>query len=153
MNVYTAMHKTPPKQQTRVEAPPNRRTAMATSYDILVVDDEVEIAEFIADILRDEGYTVRILHDGASALLAIFQASPGLVILDIAMPAMMGDELLRYLRRNGFHDLPIIIMTAGVHPHVFLAQGATDVLAKPFDVDVLLDKVAHYLPSPHSEEQ
>ena len=114
--------------------------------DILVVDDEVPITEFIAAVLQEEGYAVRIVHDGASALLQIIERPPCLVLLDIAMPVMVGDELLRYLRRKGFADLPVIIMTAGLHPEVYLSQGANDVLPKPFDMEVLLDKVARYMP-------
>ena len=114
--------------------------------DILVVDDEVPIAEFIAAVLEEEGYPVRIVHDGASALLQIIERPPCLVLLDVAMPVMVGDELLRYLRRKGFADLPVIIMTAGLHPEIYLSQGANDVLPKPFDMEVLLDKVARYMP-------
>jgi len=114
--------------------------------DILVVDDEMPIAQFIASVLQEEGYGVRIAHDGASALLEIIARPPCLVLLDIAMPVMVGDELLRYLRRKGYQDLPIIIMTAGLTPETYLAQGATDVLPKPFDMQLLLDKVARYMP-------
>ena len=114
--------------------------------DILVVDDEVPIAEFIAAALQEEGYPVRTAHDGASALLEIIERPPRLVLLDIAMPVMVGDELLRYLRRKGFAHLPVIVMTAGLHPEIYLSQGANDVLPKPFDMEVLLDKVARYMP-------
>jgi DNA-binding response OmpR family regulator len=71
---------------------------------------------------------------------------PGLVLLDVAMPVMLGSDLLVYLRRHGFSDLPIIIMTAGLSPLVYLTQGATEVLPKPFDVNTVVEKVAHYLP-------
>jgi len=114
--------------------------------DILVVDDEVPIAQFIATALEDEGYPVRMAHDGASALLEIIARPPCLVLLDIAMPVMVGDELLRYLRQKGFADLPVIIMTAGLHPEIYLSQGANEVLPKPFDMEMLLDKVARYVP-------
>jgi CheY-like chemotaxis protein len=114
--------------------------------DILVVDDEVPITQFIAAALEEEGYSVRIAHDGASALLAIIERPPCLVLLDVAMPVMVGDELLRYLRRKGFADLPVIIMTASLRPEIYLSQGANEVLPKPFDMEVLLDKVARYMP-------
>jgi DNA-binding response OmpR family regulator len=120
---------------------------MQTSNDILIVDDEVPIAQMLADMLRDEGYKVRVVHDGASALLQVVARRPGLLLLDVALPVMMGSDLLSYLRHNGFADLPIIMMTAGLSPGVYLNQGATEVLPKPFDVNVLLDKVALYLPN------
>src|SRR5438034_771534 len=59
---------------------------------------------------------------------------------------MRGSDLLVYLRRHGFEKLPIIIMTAGLSPLVYLAQGATEVLPKPFDVNMVVDKVAQHLP-------
>lgn len=119
---------------------------MQQSNDILIVDDEVPIAQMIATALQEEGYPVRVAHDGASALLEIIARPPCLVLLDIAMPVMVGDELLRYLRRNGFADLPVIVMTAGLHPNIYITQGASDVLPKPFDMEVLFEKVARYMP-------
>ncbi len=119
---------------------------MQVSNEILIVDDEAPIAELLADVLRDEGYSIRVARDGASALLEIIKRPPGLVLLDVAMPVMLGSDLLVYLRRHGFSELPIIIMTAGLSPLVYLTQGATEVLPKPFDVNVVVEKVAHYLP-------
>jgi DNA-binding response OmpR family regulator len=123
---------------------------MQTSNDILIVDDEAPIAELLADVLQDEGYNVRVARDGASALLEIIKRPPGLVLLDVAMPVMLGSDLLVYLRRHGFSDLPIIIMTAGLSPLLYLTQGATEVLPKPFDVNVVVEKVAQYLPQGRS---
>jgi CheY-like chemotaxis protein len=113
---------------------------------ILVVDDEVAIASLVADTLEEEGYQVQIFHDGASALLEIVHDPPDLVLLDIAMPVMVGDELLRYLRQHGYPDLPVIIMTAGLHPEQYLAQGASAVLPKPFDLEKMVDIVQRHLP-------
>ena len=122
---------------------------MQTNNEILIVDDEAPIAQLLADVLQDEGYTIRVARDGASALLEIIKQPPGLVLLDVAMPVMLGSDLLIYLRRHGFSDLPIIIMTAGLSPLVYLAQGATEVLPKPFDVNQVVEKVAQYLPLEH----
>ena len=119
---------------------------MQPSNEVLIVDDEAPIAELLSDILQDEGYTIRIAHDGASALLEITKRPPGLVLLDVAMPVMLGSDLLVYLRRHGFSDLPIIIMTAGLSPLVYLVQGATEVIPKPFDINLVVEKVAQYLP-------
>jgi DNA-binding response OmpR family regulator len=123
---------------------------MQTSNEILIVDDEAPIAQLLADVLDDEGYAVRMARDGATALIEILKRPPGLVLLDVAMPVMLGSDLLVYLRRHGFEHLPIIIMTAGLSPMVYLAQGATEVLPKPFDVDLVVEKVARYLPLEHN---
>ena len=64
----------------------------------MVADDEISITSFIVDALTDEGYRVRVFHDGASALLAIQADLPALVLLDHAMLAMTGMELLIQLR-------------------------------------------------------
>ncbi len=125
---------------------------MVTEVDVLIVDDEPPIAEFIADVLEEEGYRVRVLHDGAAALLEIMRRRPGLVILDVAMPVMMGDELLRYLRRHGYGDLPIVIMTAGMNPQSYLAYGAAAVLPKPFDVQSLLTVVERHFASARANQ-
>jgi two-component system nitrogen regulation response regulator NtrX len=118
----------------------------APTQRILVVDDEAPIAGLIADMLEDEGYSVRIHHDGASALIDILKDPPALLILDIAMPVMVGDELLRYLRRHGYEHLPVVVMTAGLRPDQYLAQGANVVIAKPFDLLEMLAAVQRYLP-------
>ena len=119
---------------------------MQTSNEVLIVDDEAPIAELLSDVLQDEGYNIRIARDGASALLEIIRRPPGLVLLDVAMPVMLGSDLLVYLRQHGFSDLPIIIMTAGLSPLVYLVQGATEVIPKPFDINLVVEKVAQYLP-------
>jgi DNA-binding response OmpR family regulator len=120
--------------------------------EIVIVDDEAPIAQLLADVLQDEGYTIRIARDGATALLEIMKHAPGLVLLDVAMPVMLGSDLLVYLRQHGFSDLPIIIMTAGLSPLVYLSQGATEVLPKPFDVNQVVERVSHYLPLERGRE-
>lgn len=132
------------ERHTTIQSPSAQH--MQASNDILIVDDEAPIAELLADVLEDEGYSIRVARDGASALLEIMKRPPGLVLLDVAMPVMLGSDLLVYLRRHGFEHLPIIIMTAGLSPLVYLSQGATEVLPKPFDVNVVVEKVAQYLP-------
>src|SRR5579859_827300 len=118
---------------------------MSAAYTILVVDDEQLITDVVTEVLTDEGYTVRVVHDGASALLSIRTEPPDLVILDVAMPVMTGEELLHTLRTGGYGRLPIIISTAGLHPERFLTEGANAILHKPFDLDQLLATVARVL--------
>lgn len=146
MNImsYVALY---PQTERRLSMQPVALVnTMQTNNEILIVDDEAPIAELLSDVLQDEGYSIRIARDGASALLEIIRRPPGLVLLDVAMPVMLGSDLLVYLRRHGFSDLPIIIMTAGLSPLLYLAQGATEVIPKPFDVNLVVEKVAQYLP-------
>jgi DNA-binding response OmpR family regulator len=115
--------------------------AMSDARDVLVVDDDVAIAALVADCLSDEGYTVRIAYTGTGALDAIHTHTPDLVLLDIMMPEMTGDALLAYLRAHGFADLPIIMMSAASHLSRFSLTGATAQLAKPFNIEELIDCV------------
>jgi CheY-like chemotaxis protein len=141
---YVALYSQPERRLSHQPVAPVKH--MHASNEILIVDDEAPIAELLADVLQDEGYSIRVARDGASALLEIIKRPPALILLDVAMPVMLGSDLLIYLRQHGFSDLPIIIMTAGLSPLVYLTQGATEVLPKPFDVNVVVEKVAHYLP-------
>ena len=100
-------------------------------------------------VVDENGSTIRLVRgDSASALVEITNHPPALVLLDIAMPVMIGDELLRHLRGNGFEELPVIVMTAGLHPERYRLAGADEVLPKPFDIDALIAAVKRYL-SPH----
>jgi DNA-binding response OmpR family regulator len=144
---YVALYPQADFRSSKVAVVPGN--IMQASNEILIVDDEAPIAELLADVLQDEGYNIRVARDGASALLEIIRRPPGLVLLDVAMPVMLGSDLLVYLRRHGFDKLPIIIMTAGLSPLVYLAQGANEVLPKPFDVNMVVEKVAQYLPLEH----
>jgi two-component system response regulator ChvI len=114
---------------------------MKRTPTILVVDDELPIIHILVELLGEEGYVVRVARDGASALIAIRESPPDLVVLDVAMPVMTGEELLHILRTTDFPTLPVIIATAGLNPERFLAQGATAVVSKPFELEPFLATV------------
>ena len=104
---------------------------------ILVVDDEVDLAEAIARGLRREGYAVDVAHDGADALEKARLTAYDLICLDITMPIMDGREVTRALREDPQHDEPprILMLTArdSVQDRVAgLDDGADDYLVKPF---------------------
>jgi DNA-binding response OmpR family regulator len=111
---------------------------------VLVVDDERAITDFVSDALVEEGYEVTVCHDGASALLDIQREPPSLVLLDIGLPVMTGDLVLRELRASGYDELPIVVATAGTNPEQYLAIGANAVLKKPFTLEHLLNTVARF---------
>jgi CheY-like chemotaxis protein len=114
------------------------------SLVIVVADDEPEIRALVSDVLEEAGYAVRAFGDGLNALTDICAAPPALALLDVAMPVMSGDEALRNLRAAGV-TIPVIMMTAGTSPQRFLNDGATAVLAKPFEISRLLMMVAQTL--------
>lgn len=124
--------------------------------DILIVDDEAAIRDMAADVLTDgeHNYSVRTAADGAAALEMIRECPPALVLLDVNMPTMSGEELFVELRRGGSADiasLPILFMTASTNETTLLQRlsrqviiGTVAVLSKPFDIDVLSRRVADY---------
>jgi DNA-binding response OmpR family regulator len=112
---------------------------------IVVVEDNPLIAQFLSEALDDEGYIVHIFGDGRSALAAIMAHPPDLVLLDLGLPLMAGEEVLIHIRRQLGAALPIIIMTASMQRLALTPEGATAFLAKPFGLHELLACVAQYV--------
>ena len=108
---------------------------------IAIVEDNPLIAHFVSEALSEEGYAVRVFSDGRSALAGITTDAPDLVLLDLGLPLLSGEEILRHIRQQQGASLPIIIMTASMQQARNL-HGATALLAKPFDLFELLACVA-----------
>lgn len=109
----------------------------STPMRVLVVDDEVELAEAVARGLRREGYAVDVAHDGEAALEAARLTPYDLISLDITMPGMDGREVVRRLREDPPHDVVprVLLLTArdSLEDRVAgLDEGADDYLVKPF---------------------
>lgn len=108
---------------------------------ILVVDDDEAILDVVADVLRFEGYPVETAIDGVVALEVVERDTPALVLLDMRMPRLDGWGFARTLRERGI-ELPILVMTAARDAAGWAEEiGAQGYLAKPFDIDELLDAV------------
>jgi diguanylate cyclase (GGDEF)-like protein len=112
---------------------------------VLVVDDDEDIARFVAMNLRLQGFEVVVAHDGEEALRLIAEHRPDLAIVDLMMPRVDGLELTRRLRADPLMNaLPIIMLTAKgmtVDKVVGLTAGADDYLVKPFDTLELVARV------------
>jgi len=112
------------------------------AYDILVIDDEADIREMIAGILDDEGYGTRTASDSDSALAAIKDRRPSLIILDIWLQGSRLDGLaLLDVIKEADPDLPVVIISG--HGNVETAvsaikRGAYDYIEKPFKADRLI---------------
>jgi CheY-like chemotaxis protein len=116
---------------------------MRQAGDILVVDDEVDIVNLVVDILQDEGYQVRSAFNGEMALAAIAHRQPAMILMDMYMPQMTGIMLLQHLRATGIVTIPVVLMTASPRAaEPLLNMDLVDYLAKPFDIDQLLQCVA-----------
>ncbi|HEY9766028.1 MAG TPA: response regulator transcription factor [Chroococcales cyanobacterium] len=109
---------------------------------VLLVEDETEIAAFIATVLQAEGYEVQHEADGQKGLVAALHAPPDLIILDRLLPGLDGLDFCRLLRRTS--DVPVLMLTALDKPPERvegLNAGANDYLSKPFDLDELIARV------------
>lgn len=109
---------------------------------ILLIEDEPDIAEFIAMELAVEGFEVAVERDGLRGLAAARQTPPDLLIVDRMLPGLDGLAVVARLRKTS--DLPIIVLTAlGATREKIegLDAGANDYLPKPFEIDELIARV------------
>jgi len=106
---------------------------------VLVVDDDVDIADSIGDVLRGGGYDVEQVGDGHSALAAVARARPALVLLDWRLPnEPAGSSLVRKLR-DAVGYVPVVVLSADPQSlQEARAAAVSDYLPKPFDVNDLL---------------
>lgn len=111
---------------------------------ILVVEDEPAVAMVLFDLLHDEGYAVAHAADGATGLRMVGDRPAELILLDLTLPRMTGEEFVRRLRALGGEAaaVPIVLVT-GAHGGVDAAGrlGAVAALRKPFNLDELLATV------------
>ncbi|MDY6939541.1 MAG: response regulator transcription factor [Cyanobacteriota bacterium] len=117
------------------------------SANILVVEDEVKLAQFIELELKYEGYQVTVVHDGLAGLTAAREGTPDLIVLDWMIPGISGVEVCRRLRQTG-DRVPVILLTAKdeIGDRVAgLDAGADDYVVKPFSVEELLARVRAHL--------
>jgi len=109
---------------------------------ILIVEDEVSLAQAVAYALRREGFQVRVATDGQEGLRMALTEKPDLVILDLMLPKLDGWEVCRTLRAKS--PVPILILTARGEEHdkvIGLELGADDYVVKPFSMRELIARV------------
>jgi two-component system, OmpR family, response regulator MprA len=109
---------------------------------VLVVEDDVSIADVLRRTIRQEGHEVRSAGDGVEALRLAEEFTPDLVVLDLGLPKLDGVEVCRRLRAES--DVPILILTARTETDdrvTGLDSGADDYLVKPFERKELLARM------------
>lgn len=107
---------------------------------ILIIDDDETIGNLEQEVLEREGYSVQRAYSGTEAMLLLKDYRPDLILLDLMLPGMTGEELLPQIKR-----IPVIVVSAkaAVQDKVnLLLGGAADYLTKPFDTKELLARVA-----------
>ena len=111
-----------------------------TAPVIAIVDDDVYIGDMLEELLRREGYGVLRAYSGTEALMLLEDRRPDLILLDLMLPGLNGEEVLPHLT-----GIPVIVLSAraAVEDKVDLLQGgAADYLTKPFDTRELLARVS-----------
>mgnify|MGYP000653208252 FL=1 len=106
---------------------------------ILIVDDDVSIGDMLEEILTKEGYGVSRAYSGTEALLLLSLSRPDLVLLDLMLPGLNGEEVLPKIS-----GIPVIVLSAKVdvdNKVDVLLNGAADYMTKPFDIKELLARI------------
>ncbi len=112
---------------------------------ILIVDDEPNIVVSLEFLMKQKGHAVKVVNDGESALAAVAEFRPDLILLDVMMPRMSGYDLCQRVRENpAWQDIKIIMLSAkgrDIEVTKGLAVGADAYMTKPFSTKDLIDKV------------
>jgi DNA-binding response OmpR family regulator len=112
-------------------------------YKILIIEDDRAIVKALEANLRTEGYEVETAMDGAAGLERAADPSQDLILLDLMLPKLPGEEICRRLRQNGV-TTPILFLTAKTeeeHRITGFELGADDYVAKPFSIRELLGRI------------
>lgn len=114
---------------------------------VLVVEDDPDIRQAIAELLQDEGYECMLAQHGVDALDSLGRRTPSLLLIDLLMPVMNGVELIARLGGDArWRDLPIIVMTAAGDRIIGVDVDRLNVpvLRKPVDIATLAQLLAKY---------
>ena len=119
---------------------------------ILIVEDEIDIAENLAALLNAMGHNASFIADGAEALLHARKDPPALILLDVMLPRMSGYDVCKMLRADPKTAKVKVIMVTGLgrggDVEAAFSAGADDYLIKPFDSERLFKKIDKVLAAP-----
>lgn len=116
---------------------------------IFIVDDDIHIGNMLEEVLQREGYKVSRAYSGTEALLVLSSQTPDLILLDLMLPGLNGEEVLPKIQR-----IPVIILSAKsetAHKVQLLLDGACDYITKPFDLTELLARITVQLRNASSQ--
>lgn len=112
---------------------------MRTIKKILVIDDDINIGNMLQEVLEREGYQVLRAYSGTEALFAVEASKPDLILLDLMLPGLNGEEVLPKIK-----DIPVIVVSAKIdidNKVNLLLGGAVDYITKPFNIKELLARI------------
>ena len=125
---------------------------MVAKKRVLVVDDEPGIGNFLKIKLRLSGFDTTIVPSGAEAIELIRTRQPDVLLCDVLMPGVTGMDVVQEVR--AFSNVPIIIFTGRPETFGFAKKlGANDYIAKPFNPDVLVEKINSVLMTSQTEKE
>ena len=107
---------------------------------ILIVEDNIDIHNFIKEVLEKKQYKVLDAYSGTEALMLIEKENINLILLDLMLPGLNGEEIIKKVK-----NIPIIVISAKISPEDkvnVLLNGANDYITKPFNKDELLARIA-----------
>ena len=115
-----------------------------TKYKILIVEDDTDINNLLKKILRTAGYEIEQAFSGTEAKFYFDNHWPDLLLLDLMLPGMSGEELLRQIRRERKCNIPVLILSAknALKDKVeLLGIGADDYITKPFEPEEIIARI------------
>jgi CheY-like chemotaxis protein len=119
---------------------------VGSGTDVLVVEDDLDLASLMEMIVGEAGYPVRSAGDGAEALERVAERMPGLILLDMRMPVMNGWEFAQAFRSRHGRAAPIVVVTAAENAHGRALEIEADgYLEKPFEIEDVIRTVARFL--------
>lgn len=128
---------------------------MKDNKQLLLVEDDLYSAETLKFALEAKGHNVIMATNGKDALAMVNNEHPQLIILDVMMPKMDGYHFCRLLKFDTrFKHIPIIFVSSKIQDadrELGLACGGNEYIAKPYDLDMLINTVEKYLQSPAEE--
>jgi DNA-binding NtrC family response regulator len=116
--------------------------------DLIVVDDDHDLGDILADILRSRGHEIRVARSGHEALQLVAERRPEAVVLDVEMPVLSGPDTahLLLIRNCGDEEIPIVLLSGIVDLRRVAARvGTPYFLAKPYELEAIVQLVARAL--------
>lgn len=110
---------------------------------ILIIDDDIHIGNALEETLTNEGYRVSRAYSGTEAIFVLSQTRPDLVLLDLMLPGLSGEEVLPHIK-----EIPVIVLSAKTdidNKVDLLLDGAVDYVTKPFHMNELLARITVHL--------
>ena len=124
---------------------------------ILIMDDDPTIADLLTEALADEGYETYMTTQSLRFYDAVLEHKPDLILLDLMMPYLNGQDELKLMAMGVDHKIPVIVVTAflgaGEEEPEFRSAGVVHIVYKPFDLDKLVELVKETIGEPEGRSR